>query len=80
MKGFIDRIEDNRIAVVILNEGGEMLIPADAFPFKIREGMHLKIEFSPDTESEGKAKERIRNLQQELLKRTEEKKKGNERK
>ncbi len=75
MKGFIDRIEDSRVAVIILEEGGEMLLPSDAFPFKIREGMHLKIEMSPDPESEKNAIERVRGLQQELLQRTEDRRK-----
>ena len=58
MKGFIDRIEENRIAVVTLKNGGEITVPADLFPFKVREGMHLNIQFSPDPEREEKTRKK----------------------
>lgn len=72
MKAVIDRIEDGKIAVVIINGVGQVLIPVEKFDIKIHEGQHLKIIFEPDEKSEQDTKEKIKNLQEELLKRNEE--------
>lgn len=73
MKGYIDRIEDKKFAVINIIGGGEMIIPVKQFKFKIHEGMHLEIDFKPKPEEEKKTLDRIKKLQQELLKRSKNK-------
>ena len=69
MKCYVDRIEDSKYAVIYAVEGGgEMVIPADQFGFEIREGMHLDVSFTPDADSEKSSLERIKKLQEGLLK------------
>ncbi|MBT9147899.1 MAG: hypothetical protein DDT32_01667 [Syntrophomonadaceae bacterium] len=72
MKGVIDRIEDGKSAVVIWAGGRQMIVPVEEFGFDVHEGMHLTIEFKPDPEMEEKLRREIKDLQSELLKRTEE--------
>ena len=76
MKCYIDRIEDGEYAVIKIQGGGEMVIPARQFRFKIHEGMHLTVDFRPDEKSESATLERIKKLQQELLKRSQSKHNG----
>ncbi len=73
MRGYIDRIEDKKFAVINIIGGGEMIIPVKQFKFKIYEGMHLEINFKPNPESEKKLLERVKKLQRELLRRSKDK-------
>jgi len=71
MKGIIDRIEDGKIAVLVV-KGKTLNLPVEFFDFEVREGMHLKINIEPDEKSEQKTRDEIKNLQEELLKRNED--------
>jgi len=71
VKAYIDRIEDGKIAVLVV-KGKTLNFPVEFFDFEVREGMHLKITFEPDEESEKETREEIKNLQKELLKRNED--------
>jgi len=71
MKAVIDRIENN-IAVLVI-KGKTLNLPVEFFDFEVREGMHLKINIEPDEKSEQETRDEIKNLQEELLKRNEEK-------
>jgi len=68
MKCYIDRIEDGEYAVIKIKGGGEMIIPVKQFKFKVHEGMHLIVDFRPDEKSEQATLDRIKKLQQQLLK------------
>lgn len=70
MKAFIDRIEEGKTAVLLIEGIGEILVPVKLFPFKAREGMHLSIEMKPDPKSESKTLDEVRAFQQKLLKRS----------
>ena len=72
MKGVIDRIEDGKLAVIIFANGSQLIMPVEEFGFEVHEGMHLTVKFKPDPESEEKLRKEIKDLQSELLKKTEE--------
>ena len=74
MKAFIDRIEGN-IAVLVIEEK-TINIPVEFFEFEVHEGQHLKITFEPDEKSEQETRDKIKNLQEELLNRNKDKKDG----
>jgi len=73
MQAIIDRIEDGKIAVLNVIGGGKMSIPVKQFKFKLHEGMLLEIEFTPNKKAENKAVKEIKNLQNELLRRSKNK-------
>lgn len=75
MRGVIDRIEDGKTAVVTIEGGGQMFIPVKQFDFKVHEGAHIDIEFKLNPEREKRMRQDIKNLQQELLERTEQQEK-----
>ena len=74
MYAIIDRIEDNKIAVITCArkgrglEEGEMFIPAKLFPFPVYEGMHIKITFQVQPKQERKRRTTIEKLHKELRK------------
>ncbi|MDI6757517.1 MAG: DUF3006 family protein [Endomicrobiia bacterium] len=74
MKCYVDRIEDSKFAVINVIGGGEMIIPVRQFKFKIREGMHLDVDFHPDAKSERDTLERVKKLQAQLLARSKKNK------
>jgi hypothetical protein len=69
VKGCIDRIEDGKTAVVIVDNYGQLRIPVKTFGFEIHEGQHLRIDFSPDPKAEAQTLSAVKALQQNLLKR-----------
>ena len=69
MKAIIDRVEDDRLAVVVFEKMGRLIVPVEEFEFKVYEGMHLTVEFSPDPKSEERLRKEIKDLQNELLRR-----------
>ncbi|HDS09013.1 MAG TPA: DUF3006 domain-containing protein [Firmicutes bacterium] len=73
LTGSIDRIE-GELAVIILDKGGELIIPKDSLPTGNHEGSVVKIKISLDPEEEKKRLEEVKNLQERLVKRTQEKK------
>lgn len=73
MKAYIDRIEDGKTAVVIVEQMGQLLVPVKKFPFKIHDGMHLSIEFKPDPKSEKKTLDAVKKLQEELIRKSKQK-------
>lgn len=69
MKGTVDRIEDGKTAVIVIEGGGQMTIPVKQFNIEVYEGAHLDIDFRLNPESEEKMRQEINDLQQELLER-----------
>ncbi|NOX96754.1 MAG: DUF3006 domain-containing protein [Nitrospirae bacterium] len=65
MKGIIDRIEEG-VGVVQLEEGGEMLLPADRFPPGSEEGSVLEIIITLDKKATMERREDIRKRQERL--------------
>ena len=70
MKAIADRIEEG-IAVIVI-EGKTMSLPVEFFEFEVHEGQRLKITCEPDEKSEQETRDKIKNLQEELLKRNKE--------
>ncbi len=70
LKAFIDRIEDAKTAVVIVERIGQLTIPVKKFPFKIHDGMHLTINMVPNPQSEKTTQDAIQLLREKLLKRS----------
>ncbi|MFH1414603.1 MAG: DUF3006 domain-containing protein [Elusimicrobiota bacterium] len=73
MKAVVDRIEDGDIAVIQIENAGEIKLPADCLGTDIYEGAHLDITVRIDKESEKAACEDIKSLQKELLERNDSK-------
>jgi hypothetical protein len=72
--GVIDRIEDNKIVVINLNNRkGSMYIAKSVFSFKVYEGMHLKIDITHQPDKEQEIKLQIQQLQNNLLSRSKKK-------
>ncbi len=74
MLGIVDRIEDGRIAVIKIRGGGELVIPVANLPVKIYEGACIDIKMVLNKREESKQKKKIRDLQDELLKKNAGKK------
>lgn len=72
MRGIVDRIEDGKTAVIVIEGGGQMVIPVGQFDIEVYEGAHLDIDFRLNPEREEKMRREIKDLQKELLQRTEE--------
>lgn len=70
LKAYIDRIEDGKIAVVIIEKVGQLFVPIKKFPFKVYDGMHLILNISHDLNSETKTEQAINKLREKLLKRS----------
>lgn len=73
MRAVIDRIEDDKTAVLAVIGGGEIVLPVKQFGFKVREGMWLSIEIKPDKSAEDSSIKRIKKLQDKLLSRAKNK-------
>jgi hypothetical protein len=73
MIGIVDRIEDGKIAVIKIRGGGELLIPVKNLPLKVYEGACLDICMSLDRKEETKQRKKIKDLQEDLLKRNAKK-------
>ncbi|RLD12402.1 MAG: hypothetical protein DRI22_05370, partial [Caldiserica bacterium] len=58
MKGYVEKIERGK-ALIILKKGGEIFLPVKNLPFKVYEGMHLKINIEYDKKSEEELKRKI---------------------
>ncbi len=74
MLGIVDRIEDGRIAVIKIRGGGELVAPVTNLPVKIYEGACLDIAMVLNKREESKQKKKIKDLQDELLKKNARKK------
>lgn len=67
----IDRIEDGRLAVLeIGGEMGDFVWPVEFLPENVHDGSILKFTIEEDPEVEAAQREKVRNLQSELLRRT----------
>ncbi|HEX8140525.1 MAG TPA: DUF3006 domain-containing protein [Pyrinomonadaceae bacterium] len=68
----VDRIEDNEMAVILLGpeEREQIDLPRRFLPEGVRDGDHLRITITLDTESRASAEEDVRRLQDELEKRS----------
>ena len=66
MKGIIDRIEEE-MTVIQLEEGGEILFPADRLPQHSKEGDVIDIVIRLDKKATGKRRESIRKRQEGLM-------------
>ncbi len=60
------------MAVIIFENGSQLIIPVEEFDFEVQDGIHLTVEFKPDIKNRKKLRKETKNLQSELLKRTEE--------
>jgi hypothetical protein len=69
VRGVIDRIEEG-IAVIELEDGFQVLFPAKRLPEGAGEGSVLNIDIAWDKKATKDEKEKIRKLQEKLLKRT----------
>lgn len=65
MKGIIDRIEEG-IAVIQLEEGGDVLFPLDRLPRGSKEGDVVNIIIKLDKKTTGKRREIIKKRQERL--------------
>lgn len=68
MIGIVDRIVDNKIAVIKIRGGGEIYLPLKQSPFRLYQGACLKIDFQLDKKLEEKNRKKIQALQKALLK------------
>jgi hypothetical protein len=68
----IDRIEDNDMAVILLgdDEKERIDLPISFLPKDASDGDHLRINITLDKESRAAAEEKVKNLQDELEKRS----------
>jgi len=68
----IDRVEDNDMAVILLgdDEREQIELPLDFLPAGASDGDHLRITVTLDRESRRAAEEKVKNLQDELEKRS----------
>ncbi|HVG35863.1 MAG TPA: DUF3006 domain-containing protein [Pyrinomonadaceae bacterium] len=68
----IDRVEDNDMAVILLgdDEREQIDLPLAFLPEGATDGDHLRIKITLDTESRRAAEEKVKNLQDELEKRS----------
>jgi len=69
MRGVIDRIEE-KIAVIELEDRSQVLFPAKRLPKGAGEGSVLKIDITYDREATKRQREKIKKLQEKLLKRS----------
>jgi len=69
MRGVIDRIEE-KIAVIELEDRSQVLFPAKRLPKGAGEGSVLKIDITYDSEATKRQREKIKKLQEKLLKRS----------
>ncbi|MCK4648760.1 DUF3006 domain-containing protein [bacterium] len=69
MRGVIDRIEDE-IAVIELEDRSQFLFPAKRLPKGAEEGSVLNITITYDRKATKREKEKIKKLQEKLLKRS----------
>lgn len=72
--GSIDRIE-GALAVILLDQGGEFIIHKDSLPSGWHEGSVVRIQLELDEAEEKKRLAEVKELQEKLIKRTEEKNK-----
>lgn len=67
----IDRIEDGRLAVLeIGGEMGDFVWPVEFLPENVHDGSILEFTIEENPEVEAAQREKVRNLQSELLRRT----------
>ena len=69
----IDRIEDGRLAVLeIEGEMGDFVWPVEFLPQNVHDGSVLEFTIEENPEAESAQREKMRMLQDELLRRTRE--------
>ena len=69
MRGVIDRIEEG-IAVIELEDRSQVLFPAKRLPKGAGEGSVLRIDITYDAQATKRQREKIKRLQERLLKRS----------
>ncbi len=69
MRGVIDRIEEG-IAVIELEDKSQILFPAKSLPKGAGEGSVLRIDITYDAQATKRQREKIKRLQEKLLKRS----------
>ena len=67
MKAYIDRIEDGKMAVIVIKGGGEMIVPVDVLELKVSEGDHLEITITKDEKSKKDTADKIKKIREDLL-------------
>ncbi len=71
MIGVIDRIEEG-IAVIEIEDRSQVLFPAKRLPKGAGEGSVLRIDITYDREATKRQREKIKRLQERLLKRSKQ--------
>ena len=71
MRGVIDRIEEG-IAVIEIEDRSQVLFPAKRLPKGAGEGSVLRIDITYDREATKRQREKIKRLQERLLKRSKQ--------
>lgn len=71
LRAVIDRIEDEKIAVLLVgdDEQHKIDVPLELLPDGASDGDHLRITFALDRESKSAAEDNVKALQERLLKR-----------
>lgn len=71
LRATIDRIERDqkgrRHAVLVFDDGQQLVLPLDALPPEVRAGQVLRLSFQTDVEETARRAEEIRRLQQDLF-------------
>ena len=67
----VDRIE-SEWAVLRVADVGEWLLPLAMLPGEPREGMHLRVLLEPDARADEQVRDRVAQLQQNLLRAADE--------
>ena len=70
LKAYVDRIEDGKTAVVIVDRYGRLLIPVKDFKSAVHEGQHFSLDLTPEPGSEASALRAVESLQKKLLKKS----------
>lgn len=67
MRGVIDRIEDGRVAVIVLDDGQQLHWPASRLPRGAREGMAVTLALAIDVQDTARRLDRTKELLQDIF-------------
>lgn len=71
IRAVIDRIEDNKMAVLLVGEEEVAIdLPADLLPKGASDGDHLRIDITLDRDARATAQDKVRDMQERLTKRS----------
>lgn len=72
IRAVIDRIEDNKMAVLMIGEDGKVSIdlPVALLPAGASDGDHLRINITLDADARSRSQDKVREMQERLTKRS----------